>query len=54
VRAKAYFADVGIAVQAVMTGNGSCYRSHDFAAALGNSVKHRHSRPYHPQTCGKV
>ena len=53
-RAKAYFADAGIVIQAVMTDNGSCYRSHDFAAALGNTVEHRRTRPYRPQTNGKV
>jgi transposase InsO family protein len=36
-----------------MTDNGPCYRSRDFAAALGN-VKHRRTRPYRPQTNGKV
>ena len=50
----AFFADAGIAVKAVMTDNGSCYRSHDFAQALGPGVKHRRTRPYRPQTNGKV
>ena len=36
-----------------MTDNGSCYRSHDFAAALGDA-KHLWTRPYRPQTNGKV
>jgi len=53
-RARAFFADAGITVTAVMTDNGSCYRSRDFAAALGESVKHRRTRPYRPQTNGKV
>ncbi|MFA6299200.1 MAG: IS481 family transposase [Nocardioides sp.] len=53
-RANAFFTDAGIAVQAVMTDNGSCYRSHAFAAALGQGVKHRRTRPYRPQTNGKV
>lgn len=53
-RACAYFTRAGITVTAVMTDNGSCYRSHAFAAALGPSVKHRRTRPYHPQTNGKV
>jgi transposase InsO family protein len=52
-RANAYFADAGIAVHAVMTDNGACYRSRDFAAALGD-IKHRRTRPYRPQTNGKV
>ncbi len=53
-RAKAFFADAGISVRAVMTDNGSCYRSHAFAQALGAEVKHRRTRPYRPQTNGKV
>ena len=53
-RAKAFFLDAGISVRAVMTDNGSCYRSHDFANALGEGVKHRRTRPYRPQTTGKV
>jgi transposase InsO family protein len=53
-RARAFFADAGLAVRAVMTDNGSCYRSHVFAAALGEDVKHRRTRPYRPQTNGKV
>jgi transposase InsO family protein len=54
VRANAYFAAVGITVRAVMTDNGSCYRSRDFARALGPNLKHRRTRPYRPQTNGKV
>jgi len=53
-RAAAFFAQAGITVQAVMTDNGSCYRSHVFAAALGDDIKHRRTRPYRPQTNGKV
>jgi transposase InsO family protein len=53
-RARAFFADAGISVQAVMTDNGPCYRSHAFAQALGPTVKHRWTRPYRPQTNGKV
>lgn len=54
VRARAFFADAGISVRSVMTDNGSCYRSHAFAEALGDDVKHRRTRPYRPQTNGKV
>jgi transposase InsO family protein len=52
-RAAAFFADAGITVTRVMTDNGSCYRSHDFAAALG-TVRHLWTKPYRPQTNGKV
>ena len=37
----------------VLTDNGSCYRSHAFAAALG-TITHKRTRPYRPQTNGKV
>ena len=53
-RARSFFAEQGITVAAVMTDNGSCYRSRAFAAALGEQVKHRRTRPYRPQTNGKV
>jgi transposase InsO family protein len=53
-RARAFFADAGITVTAVMTDNGSCYRSKVFAATLGEDVKHRRTRPFRPQTNGKV
>jgi len=52
-RALSYFATLGITVEQVLTDNGACYRSRAFAAALG-SVRHSRTRPYHPQTCGKV
>src|SRR4051812_38039654 len=52
-RANAFFAEAGITVARVMTDNGSCYRSKDFAAALG-PVRHLWTRPYRPQTNGKV
>ncbi|MDZ4235871.1 MAG: IS481 family transposase, partial [Dietzia sp.] len=54
IRARAHFAEAGLTVKAVMTDNGSCYRSHDFAAALGEGVRHIRTRPYRPQTNGKV
>ncbi|WP_084104460.1 IS481 family transposase, partial [Demequina sp. NBRC 110056] len=53
-RANAFFADHGITVTAVMTDNGSCYRSRVFAQALGDNITHVRIRPYRPQTNGKV
>jgi transposase InsO family protein len=53
-RANAYFASVGITVQRVLTDNGSCYRSKLFAKTLGEDIKHTRTRPYRPQTNGKV
>jgi transposase InsO family protein len=53
-RAAAFFAAHGITVRAVLTDNGACYRSRAFTAALGPNIKHRRTRPYRPQTNGKV
>ncbi|MEU2013881.1 IS481 family transposase [Nocardia sp. NPDC019302] len=52
-RAAAWFAGNGITIRKVLTDNGSCYRSRTFAAALG-TVVHKRTRPYRPQTNGKV
>jgi transposase InsO family protein len=53
-RAQAWFTDRGITVARVLTDNGSAYRSKLFAAALGSSITHKRTRPYRPQTNGKV
>jgi transposase InsO family protein len=54
-RAFGFFADRGITVERVLTDNGSCYRSREFARTLAAAgVAHRRTRPYHPQTNGKV
>ena len=52
-RARDWFAGHGITVRRVLTDNGSCYRSRDFTAALG-PITHKRTRPYRPQTNGKV
>lgn len=52
-RAVAFFAEHGITVERVLTDNGSCYRSRDFAAALADT-RHTFTRPYRPATNGKV
>jgi transposase InsO family protein len=54
-RAQAFFTAAGITVERVLTDNGSCYRSHpwrDTLAAAG--ITHKRTRPYRPQTNGKV
>lgn len=48
-RANAFFNAAGITVQRVLTDNGSCYRSHAFADALGETISHKRTRPYRPQ-----
>ena len=53
IRANAWYTECGITVRKVLTDNGSCYRSHAFRDALGD-VEHRRTRPYRPQTNGKV
>lgn len=53
-RANTFFADASITVTALMTDNGSCYRSGLFNTTLGEDIKHRYTRPYRPQTNGKV
>jgi transposase InsO family protein len=55
-RARAFFAHAGIErVERVLTDNGSCYRSRDFAQALAETgTVHKRTRPYRPQTNGKV
>jgi transposase InsO family protein len=52
-RALGFFADHNITVEAVLTDNGSCYRSRVWAAALSD-IEHRRTRPRRPQTNGKV
>ena len=54
-RAIGFFAERGITVERVLTDNGSCYRSREFACTLADAgVGHRFTRPYRPQTNGKV
>ena len=52
-RANAWFTECGITVRNVLTDNGACYRSHTFRDALAG-IEHRRTRPYRPQTNGKV
>jgi transposase InsO family protein len=54
-RAHRWFAEHGIAIERVLTDNGTGYRSHlwhDTCAELG--LTHTFTRPRHPQTNGKV
>ena len=54
-RAAAWFTSQGIHVQAVLTDNGSSYVCLDFRAALAaTGATHKRTRPYRPQTNGKV
>jgi transposase InsO family protein len=54
-RAVAWFTDHGVAVERALSDNGSAYRSHawrDACAELG--IAHKRTRPYRPQTNGKI
>ena len=54
-RALAFFESHGIEVRRLLTDNGSCYRSHRFAAAAEqHGLRLWHTRPYRPQTNGKA
>ena len=54
-RAAEFFASLGVVVQEVLTDNGACYRSNAFAKALHwHGITHRRTKPYRPQTNGKV
>ena len=54
-RAVAWFADHGVTVERVLSDNGSAYRSHAWrdACAMLN-IRHKRTRPYRPQTNGKI
>ncbi|MFH9466413.1 IS481 family transposase [Streptomyces clavifer] len=54
-RAQEFFLSCGITVERVLTDNGACYKSYlwrDALAAAG--ITHKRTRPYRPQTNGKV
>src|SRR5262249_35432319 len=54
-RALAWFARHGVAVERIMTANGSCYRSQLFRQACAkHGIRHLWTRPYRPRTNGKA
>jgi transposase InsO family protein len=54
-RALAWFAAHGVAVERVMTDNGTNYRSNAFKIAMAQlHLKHVRTRPYTPRTNGKA
>jgi transposase InsO family protein len=54
-RAVAWFAEHGVAVQRVLSDNGSAYRSHAWRQACADlDITPKHTRPYRPQTNGKI
>lgn len=55
VRAVAWFATRGVSLRAVLTDNGSCYRSRLWRHTLADAgITHKRTRLYRPQTNGKV
>jgi transposase InsO family protein len=53
--AVAYYANLGIRIERVMTDNGSCYRSKTFRAACARlGLRQIFTRPYTPKTNGKA
>jgi transposase InsO family protein len=55
-RAHTFFTAAGIdRIERVLTDNGMCYRSHPWRDALAaTGTTHKRTRPYRPQTNGKV
>ncbi|MGO8717982.1 MAG: IS481 family transposase [Acidobacteriaceae bacterium] len=53
--AREFFARHGIGVRALLTDNGSSYRSQPFRQACQRlAIQHHRTRPYSPQTNGKA
>jgi transposase InsO family protein len=53
--ATAFFAQRNVQIRALLTDNGSAYRSHSFRAVCDQmQLKHRRTRPYTPRTNGKA
>ncbi len=49
------FAEVGIRIERMLTDNGASYRSHAYRDALERfEIRHKRTRPFHPQTNGKA
>jgi transposase InsO family protein len=54
-RAVAWFAERNVDIEAVLTDNGSGYRSRRFARVCSElGIRHRRTHPYTPRTNGKV
>jgi transposase InsO family protein len=54
-RAVAWFAARGVTTRRVLSDNGACYRSRAWRAACAElGITPKHTRPYRPQTNGKI
>jgi transposase InsO family protein len=53
--AAAWFADRGVTISEVLSDNGPCYKSHHWReTCIELGIQHRRTRPYRPQTNGKI
>jgi transposase InsO family protein len=53
--AVAYYAGLGVTIREILTDNGGCYRSREFARTCRElGLRHRRTRPYTPRTNGKA
>jgi transposase InsO family protein len=54
-RALAWFKDLGVSVERIMTDNGAAYKSFAFRDLLiERAIKHKRTRPYTPRANGKA
>jgi transposase InsO family protein len=54
-RAVAWYREQGVVVEAVLTDNGTAYRSHRWRASCASlGLRHLRTRPYTPRTNGKA
>jgi transposase InsO family protein len=53
--ALAFYANLGVTVQRLMTDNGGCYRAKPFKqACVEKDLRHIYTRPYRPKSNGKA
>ena len=53
--AVAWYGQLGITIQRLLTDNGPCYKANTFARSCSQlGLKHRRTRPYTPPTNGKA
>jgi transposase InsO family protein len=54
-RAVGWFSARGVTVERVLSDNGGCYKSRAWRDACAQlQIKHQRTRPYRPQTNGKI
>lgn len=54
-RPVAWYAEHGVTVERVLSNNGNCYCSYAWREACADlKIRHKRTRPYRPQTNGKI